>query len=464
MTPGKIIGTVIGAIAAIAAIGLVMAGAFTIWAFGTQRDADGFIDSPTYDLATTGYAIVSEDVDLGSGPNEWFPSGFADVRFDVEAEGGDAVFVGIGPSTDVAGYLGGVARSEVTRFGDQADDVDLAELPGTAPASPPGTQGFWAASNEGPGLQQVAWDVEQGEWTVVIMNADASQGVAVGAEGAIKISALLAIGIGILLFGLVMGALAAALLVWATRPTRAAAPIERAPVPAGTYGPYPVLLEGDIDPGLTRWMWLVKWLLAIPHFIVLAFLTVAFVVMTAVAFFAILFTGRYPKSIFDFNVGVMRWMWRVEFYTFAAAATDQYPPFTLDDVEYPARLDVAYPERLSRGLPLVKLILAIPHLLIVGVFTSGVIWWTMDTGDGNLALMECLDAATGNPRYVICAVGRDDGDYVFTPFGHLADGRRQTASTVIGNRIVETAVTCNDQKIEHTALGDRVTDLNGRHR
>jgi len=138
--------------------------------------------------------------------------------------------------------------------------------------------------------------------------------------------------------------------------------------------PYPARLTARLDPGLSRWLWLVKWLLALPHFVVLAFLWVAFIVVSIVAFFAILFTGRYPRPLFDFTVGVLRWDWRVTYYAYGGLGTDRYPPFTLADVpDYPAHWDVSYPQQLSRGLVLVKWwLLAIPHYLVLNLAGGGI--------------------------------------------------------------------------------------------
>ncbi|MCU4183399.1 DUF4389 domain-containing protein [Acidiferrimicrobium sp. IK] len=164
---------------------------------------------------------------------------------------------------------------------------------------------------------------------------------------------------------------------------------------------YPVRLDGHVDPAARRWLWVAKLVLVIPHVVVLWALWIVVTVLTVVAGVSILFTGRYPPKIFEFNVGVMRWTWRVLFYTTGAFGTDRYPPFSLDpDPAFPADLEIDYPEHLSRGLVLVKWwLLALPHLIIVGVLAGG--WgfgwpgsWRLAGGGGLIALLAVIAAVT----------------------------------------------------------------------
>ena len=86
---------------------------------------------------------------------------------------------------------------------------------------------------------------------------------------------------------------------------------------------YPLRIDGNLDHELSRGLWLIKWLLAIPHFVILVFLWIGLFATSVIALFAILFTGRYPPSLFEFNVGVLRWSWRVGFYSYSALGTDR---------------------------------------------------------------------------------------------------------------------------------------------
>ena len=137
----------------------------------------------------------------------------------------------------------------------------------------------------------------------------------------------------------------------------------------------PVTLKADLSKPPSRALWLVKWLLLLPHLIVLALLWVAYIIVGILAFFAILFTTRFPRKLFNFNAGVLRWTWRVGFYGYWILATDEYPPFSLKTVEgYPADLEIEYPERLSRGLIFVKWLLAVPHYLCLTPLMGWSIW------------------------------------------------------------------------------------------
>jgi hypothetical protein len=179
--------------------------------------------------------------------------------------------------------------------------------------------------------------------------------------------------------------------------------------------PYAVRVDATLDPAVSRGLWLVKWLLLVPHILALIGLWAAFLVLTFVAFAAILVTGRYPRRIFDFNVGVLRWTWRVQHYGYGALGTDQYPPFTLAEVsDSPAHLSVEYPERLSRGLVLVKWwLLALPHYLVLAVLVGGGVWLADDgsAGDwgGGRSALGLLGLLVVTAAVVLLATGRYPG-------------------------------------------------------
>jgi hypothetical protein len=136
---------------------------------------------------------------------------------------------------------------------------------------------------------------------------------------------------------------------------------------------YPVQFGVVHRDEYNRWLPLVKWLLAFPHYVVLFFLAIGAVVCLFISFFAVLFTGSYPRGLFDFLIGFQRWAMRVNAYVLLMV--DPYPPFTLDDdPDYPARFVVAYPEDgVDNWRPLVHWLLIIPYLFVAGVlvFAAG---------------------------------------------------------------------------------------------
>ena len=132
---------------------------------------------------------------------------------------------------------------------------------------------------------------------------------------------------------------------------------------------YPITADLGWQEEYSRLLPLVKWLLAIPHFLVLIVLAIGLMFAELFAAIAILFTRRYPSGLFDYVVGVYRWAWRLAAYLLLAS--DRYPPFSLaDDPHNPARLEIAYPEEVDRWRPFVQWLLAIPFLLVASVLQS----------------------------------------------------------------------------------------------
>jgi Domain of unknown function (DUF4389) len=148
-------------------------------------------------------------------------------------------------------------------------------------------------------------------------------------------------------------------------PPPASGPAEQPPA-----GAYPVQVDARRQDEYHRFLPLVKWLLAFPHYIVLFFLVIGVFFAKIIAFFAVLFTGRYPRGIFDFVLGVLRWSWRVTAYVYLLR--DEYPPFSLDDdPSYPAALEIEYPEDgIDNWRPLVQWLLIIPYAIVAGLLAS----------------------------------------------------------------------------------------------
>lgn len=141
---------------------------------------------------------------------------------------------------------------------------------------------------------------------------------------------------------------------------------------------YPIRYDVAYPEHLSRWLIFVKWLLAVPHYVIVYFLALAWEVVTFIAFFAILFTKKYPEGLFKFSVGVRRWQANVSAYV--GLLRDEYPPFSLDAGQYAVTYEVDYPSELSRWLIFVKWLLIIPHIIVVAllgivVLVVGLVAW-----------------------------------------------------------------------------------------
>ena len=403
MKASRIVALIIGCVLLLPGLAALLGGGGLGLAYAIGRDDDGYFAVTLDRFETSTAAITAEDLSFTAEPGspDWVLDTLdADIRIRITGAPRDrAVFVGIARAADVNRYLRGVAHNRVTGLDGRAPEYR--HIAGRRVVEAPTDQSFWVESAAGTGTRQLTWDLRSGRWAAVIMNSDGSPGVAADVQVGAKAGFILPLALIMLAVGALLTIAAVVLIVTSVRGHRrdqtpgpgvgatdaTGAPIAHADqVPATARGP--VSISARLDDDLSPWKWLVKWFLAIPHYVVLAFLWLAFAVLTVVAGFAILFTGVYPRGIFDFNVGVLRWSWRVSYYaTSGGIGTDRYPPFTLGPAEdYPATLEIAYPERLSRGLVLVKWwLLAIPHYVIVGVLVGGS--WGDSTGPSLLGIL-----------------------------------------------------------------------------
>jgi Domain of unknown function (DUF4389) len=400
MRTGRVIALVVGCLLLLPGIGLLVGGGALSVAYAVGRDDDGYFDVTIDRLQSQTVAVTTEDLQFTADPGspDWVLDALdADIRLRVtNSDAGRDVFVGIARSDDLDEYLSGVAHDEIAEV--EGTDPLYRSRTGGSVIAPPTEESFWVAEASGAGTQELTWEATSGQWSAVVMNADGSPEVSADVNVGSRMAFLLPLGLTMLGIGVLLTIAAVVLItvgaIGARRSAPAAADAEPgtlaeqhgravASPAADNNPPYPLALSADLDPGLSRWLWLVKWFLAIPHFVVLAFLWVGFVVLTVVAGVAILITGRYPRRIFDFNVGVLRWSWRVSYYaTSGGLGSDEYPPFSL--VPEPgdsARLTVTYPVHLSRWMVLVKWFLAIPHLLVVGLLAGWSVGWFATSGD-----------------------------------------------------------------------------------
>lgn len=369
-------------------LALSAAGLFLMAAEASQRDGRYAYTDPEQ-FRTVGNAIITSPFTVDLGAEGEAGAGDLEDVLSVRIRAtpvipDQRIFLGMAPAEKVHDYLRDVPHAVFAADPwPESDGVGpaiwadgpgagagLVEIPGTRAPGPPAEARIWEISAVGSIQQTLTTTMRAGTWVIVVMNADGSGPVWVDAQVGAHTELFGLVNPGTLIAGLVALVLGIPLILFGA--AGLGRDIDRLIPAGGASGPDPLRLTGHVDAGVSRGLWLVKWLLAVPHYIVLSILSFAAVVVTIAAGLAVLVSGRYPRSWFSFIVGAMRWHWRVGFYAYAALGTDRYPPFALGRADYPADLDVVYPERLSRGLVLVKWwLLAIPHLLIVGIITGG---------------------------------------------------------------------------------------------
>ena len=216
------VGTIIAAGAAtVMSLGFLGTGASLLWA-DSEADRHGYITTDTERFSTGSHALATENLDLDlDGPESLIDDGeLGKLRVRAESNDGKPVFVGVARTSDVTDYLRGTAHDVVTDVETDPFDADYSAKRGDRTPPPPAQQDFWAASAHGLGERALSWRVDDGDWSVVVMNADGSRGVDVGASAGVRLSWLDEAGIVSLSTGALMLLLAGGLIYLAARPQR----------------------------------------------------------------------------------------------------------------------------------------------------------------------------------------------------------------------------------------------------
>jgi uncharacterized membrane protein len=241
MRPGPLIMLIVGIVLTLIGAVLTVGGAAAAVAHSAQG-RDGYFSSPAEVLSTDSYAMINRfDAAATTSPP---PSGpidldLASLRLTATSTTGDAVFIGIAPTAQVDGYLAGVHHTEVRDIQTTPFRVRYLDVPGQNRPAPPAAQEFWIESASGAGEQSITTSWQSGDHSVVVMNADASRAVSVEVRGGVRIgflapvaTALLAVGIGTVLAGLLLLILGIVGLARGSSPNRPGQPV-------GAAGRYP---------------------------------------------------------------------------------------------------------------------------------------------------------------------------------------------------------------------------------
>jgi hypothetical protein len=217
----RIAAIIAAAIAGLLSLGLLTAGGALLWG-DSKKDDDGYLSTRTEPFTTNTYALATDNLDLDlDGLDEVLDRDvYGKIRLRVDARDGAPVFVGIAPTADVTRYLSRTSHALVTDVSYPDFDADYAAQPGARRPAAPAGQDFWAASAQGSGRQTLTWDVEDGDWSVVVMNADASRNVNVRLSAAAEVPFLAPLGWGFIIGGLLVLGLAAGATVVAMRTSR----------------------------------------------------------------------------------------------------------------------------------------------------------------------------------------------------------------------------------------------------